>query len=230
MNEMHYLFNNFMMVGFDQASNLPYQQCANVVSTSIVDWITALAAILGAIASCGTLWIAFQAINDWKKAIDCKVLTKAKENLVYSIIDLVSTLASHCTEDPVVSCKSELDSEIYNKLNNKEENYVAKERSNIDIEITNKFRVLNKNIRLFEFYISNKNREIVKEVEAFKVNLWNFAQSVNMLIILKFSLYYNHENNNYFYDKFTHALKEIQEKLRVIESEVNVLLEKLSKN
>lgn len=199
----------------------PFQQhcCNNGLSDGI--------AFLSFLCSLGLLYIAFQARHDWQKKVKCEKLEETKKELVYSIIDLVNTLKIHCYEDPSVSSKSEEDFDIYKKFDKNENNIVAHERLRIDIEITNKFRALNKNIELFEFYANHKNVLLMGNLRSFRDKLHTFAQSVNMLIMYKFSAYYLNENNEYLHRKFSESLINIQSKLKTIEEAEKTLLQEL---
>ena len=65
--------------------------------------------------SLGLLIIAFSTRKDWQKKFKGEKLEDAKRNLVYFIIDFVSTLRMHCYEDLTVSQLSELKFETRDK-------------------------------------------------------------------------------------------------------------------
>lgn len=210
-----------MHISYIVSSMMPKYSQASCISSIISG--------LGTLSSLGLFILGLLSYNVWREQIKREKLETIKVDLVYNLIDLVSTLKMHCYEAPCVSSKSELDSEIYIKLEESEEIY-KQEIHNIDIEFTNKIRAINKSISLFDFYLEKDNDLLKSNLNKYKDNLRKFASKVLFLVMKKYSLYYKNSNNTYSREQFEKALTEIQRPAEEVETELMRLLEEIKKN
>lgn len=151
-----------------------------------------------------------------------------KDEIVKKIISLTALLKRHCINAPSLSEGTEKDPTRNKDLNNEE--IVKIERERIDMEMTSLFRELNNNIELFEFY--SKNTSLIKDLTQYSVRMWQYAHSINLFIMYKFSYYFLHEDNNYFFEKLQKVAPEMLKISEDIDREKQDILEKLknSKN
>ncbi len=212
-NDILNLLNIFL---YDNYEHIRHQFCnCNDLCANVIAFFSFL-------CSLGLLILGYIAKNDWQKTIKSEKYEDAKRDLVYSIIDLVSTLRMHCYEDLSVSQISELNPDIYEEIGKSVEAN-RKERSRIDIEITNKYRLFNKNLSLFIFYSKKEHSLLIECLNNFKQQLWKFAQGVNMLVMKKLTMYL-HLENDYHITSFEEAYKKIQPQLAEIEKQKEKIL------
>ena len=81
-------------------------QIANMLSQSQTNCICSIISGVGNLSSFGLFILGILTYNVWQKKIKREKFETIKVDLVYNLIDLVSTLKIHCYEDPCVSSKS----------------------------------------------------------------------------------------------------------------------------
>ena len=160
----------------------------------------------------------------WKDKIKKEKLETIKIDLVYSLIDLISTLEMHCHEDPCVSSYSESDN-IYKELFSSNEVY-QRELHNIDIEITNKIRTFNKYVELFNFYNKSNNQPVENSLIICRDLIRKFSSTVYLLVIKKYAMYSNIKLENLRTD-FYEYLKTVKKELKDVLEKYNKLLKEL---
>lgn len=216
---------------FNQIQDLNIAQLSFIYPTlqneNFLDIVYKISSILGGLATLMGAIIAYNTINDWKLKIKKENFEKVQKDLVYAMIDLASSLKMHCYEAPTLSSDSELHPQDNTEvLKSQEAN--RNEINKIDTEITNKFRVLNKNIKLFEFYVDDSYILLIDSLDDYYRSLRQFYTALYLLILKKFSMYL-HSNNQALQEDFTKALPVVQNKLKDLEEKQNKILQELKK-
>lgn len=216
---------------FNQIQDLNIAQLSFIYPTlqneNFLDIVYKISSILGGLATLMGAIIAYNTINDWKLKIKKENFEKVQKDLVYAMIDLTSSLKMHCYEAPTLSSDSELHPQDNTEvLKSQEAN--RNEINKIDTEITNKFRVLNKNIKLFEFYVDDSYILLIDSLDDYYRSLRQFYTALYLLILKKFSMYL-HSNNQALQEDFTKALPVVQNKLKDLEEKQNKILQELKK-
>ncbi len=149
---------------------------------------------------------------------------KIKDEIIYDIQLLTALLKRHCIIDPTLSEETEKDSRRNDGLSKEE---IAKlERERIDIEITRLFRKINNNIELFEFY-SSEDTSLIKDLKSFMGKMWSYAFHINFFVMYKFSFYFLHSDNDYFFTKLHELLPAIQKISDDIDKQKQEIFKKL---
>lgn len=216
---------------FNQIQDLNIAQLSFIYPTlqneNFLDIVYKISSILGGLATLMGAIIAYNTINDWKLKIKKENFEKVQKDLVYAMIDLASSLKMHCYEAPTLSSDSELHPQDNTEvLKSQEAN--RNEINKIDTEITNKFRVLNKNIKLFEFYVDDSYILLIDSLDDYYRSLRQFYTALYLLILKKFSMYL-HSNNQALQEDFTKALPVVQNKLKDLEEKQNKILQELKR-
>ncbi len=223
MNNISEIFNQIQSLNIAQLSFI-YPTLQN---ENFLDVINKISSILGSLATLIGVIIAYNTVNDWKLKIKKENFEKVQKDLIYAIIDLVSTLKVHCYEAPTLSSDSELHPrENAEVLKTQEAN--RNEINKIDTEITNKFRVLNKNFKLFEFYADDSYTLLIDSLNDYYNKLRQFYNALYLLILKKFSMYL-HSDNSTLREGFEKALIPVQNKLKQLEEKQNKILQELKK-
>lgn len=177
------------------------------------------------VSSIGLFVIGLISYNAWQDKIKKEKLESIKIELVYSIIDLVSSLEIHCNVEPSLSEQSESNKESLKATWESKDN-ICNESYNINMDITKKVRVFNKYVELFKFYNTHRNLSIEKDLLEFKTNINDFVINFYALINKKFYMYSNsqdpegHKSFDTTYHDVNKKFKEIQDSYETILNEL----------
>lgn len=188
-------------------------------------WFESLLTNLEHVSAIGLFILGIFSYKKWQDKIKKEKLETIKIDLVYSLIDLVSTLEKHCYEDPCVSSQSEYNNNIFKKLFSSNEVYKTELR-NIDIEITNKKRKFNKYVELFKFYNKPNNKSVENSLMEYRDSIHKFAGTVYFLVMKKYAMYSNTKVEK-LRTSFLKYLKKVKKRLKVVLEQYNELLEEL---
>lgn len=202
-------------------SEVPYQCSQCVQNFSWKDFFTLISTVI----SGGLLWMAYLSYRNWNRQIKGERLENARGLLVDSIINIVATLRVHTYQALSVSNKSEQNNpEVYKEIAYSDN--FSKEIFNIDVEFTNMIRILEKDIKRFDFYNNSNNKDLTEKLYEYKTKLHKFSAEVLKFVMIKISAY-RHSKNQYLQDKVDSTCNKIQVKLSKIEAEQDKILERL---
>lgn len=221
---------NSVVDALNQVSNLnieclvsgtPYQCSHCLQDFTLKDFFM----LIGTVISGGLLYMAYLSYKNWNRQIKGEKLENSRGILVDSIINIVASLRVYTYLALSVSNKSEQNNpDIYKEIAYSDN--FSKEIFNVDVEFTNMIRILEKDIKRFDFYNSSKDKDLTKKLYEYKTELHNFSAEVLNFVRIKFSAY-RHSGNKYLQDKVASNYNEIQVKLSKIEEDQDKILERL---